>query len=485
VLGKDWRRAGRCLTRYFAVLVEGRVVGEMAIFANHHKQDGRYSPPLPLIRFQTSPTYRLSDPSRLQRAAPSVPLNGQSHPNPLSLSTPDQSCKPTPADNAQPFRPPHHLATLFLLSLLDLPDPIGSMTTSYHIMDTYQLFPTQRKKKMFFLLATGDDLLSLQADYSTQSSLLLNSTTTLALAALLIKPPSVPKAKTKNVRFLPKGDNGTGPCPFPIPALYKYWSQRARYSLNAAFKITPLTFTIISSHNSPPKPLSFPATDDTILSSWYSITPEAVSHLNAALLLTEPAPLLTEPAPVLTEPVPVLAESTSAPESSPAPPPAPLVVLDPFCGVGRDTISLSLHAIPTYTIAADLSLPAVLTTSKNLKLYNVPPDSVLLVVGDCVSLMRSMAGGGSTVASSATLREALATSSKTAEGYHVVTCHPEQYDYLTPVLPLLDLPLSDGDGRTLRDVTRVFLSPPWNNTDYYDYAGKQQQGGSKQVRKKS
>ena len=36
--------------------------------------DGRYSLPHPLNRFiQTSPTYRLSDPSRLLRAAPSAP----------------------------------------------------------------------------------------------------------------------------------------------------------------------------------------------------------------------------------------------------------------------------------------------------------------------------------------------------------------------------------------------------------------------------
>jgi len=36
--------------------------------------DGRYSLPYPLIRLsQTSPTYRLSDPSRLQFAASSAP----------------------------------------------------------------------------------------------------------------------------------------------------------------------------------------------------------------------------------------------------------------------------------------------------------------------------------------------------------------------------------------------------------------------------
>ena len=67
----------RYLTRCLAELVERRFVSDMAIFANHC--DDRYSLPHPLIRFiQTSPTNRLSDPSRLQRTAPSVPLNVQS-----------------------------------------------------------------------------------------------------------------------------------------------------------------------------------------------------------------------------------------------------------------------------------------------------------------------------------------------------------------------------------------------------------------------
>ena len=68
VVGEDWQLSRICLTRCFAVLVDRRVVGEMAIFANHHKQDGRYELPHPLIPFiQTSPTYQLSDPSHLQR----------------------------------------------------------------------------------------------------------------------------------------------------------------------------------------------------------------------------------------------------------------------------------------------------------------------------------------------------------------------------------------------------------------------------------
>jgi len=51
VVGEDWQLSRRCLTRCLAVLVERRVVGEMAIFANHHKQNGRNSLPHPLVRF--------------------------------------------------------------------------------------------------------------------------------------------------------------------------------------------------------------------------------------------------------------------------------------------------------------------------------------------------------------------------------------------------------------------------------------------------
>jgi len=88
VVGEDWQLSRRCPTRCFAVLVELRVVGEMAIFANHQHCGGRYSLPHPLIRFfRTYPTHRLSDPSPLQQEAPSVPLNVQS--TPLSLSTPE------------------------------------------------------------------------------------------------------------------------------------------------------------------------------------------------------------------------------------------------------------------------------------------------------------------------------------------------------------------------------------------------------------
>ena len=36
VVGEDWQLSRCCLTRCLAVLVERRVVGEMAFFANHH-----------------------------------------------------------------------------------------------------------------------------------------------------------------------------------------------------------------------------------------------------------------------------------------------------------------------------------------------------------------------------------------------------------------------------------------------------------------
>ena len=42
VIGEEWQLSRVCLTRCFAVLVERRVVGEIAIFANHHVRVGRW-----------------------------------------------------------------------------------------------------------------------------------------------------------------------------------------------------------------------------------------------------------------------------------------------------------------------------------------------------------------------------------------------------------------------------------------------------------
>ena len=79
MVGEDWR------SRIDASLVTLRCLLSVALSArwrfSHliNTGDGRYSLPHPLIRFfQTSPTYWFSEPNRIQRAAPSVPLNGQS-----------------------------------------------------------------------------------------------------------------------------------------------------------------------------------------------------------------------------------------------------------------------------------------------------------------------------------------------------------------------------------------------------------------------
>ena len=69
---------------------------------SHHiiTGDGSHSLPHPLIRFiKTSSTHQLSDPSRLQREAPSTPLNGQiQSPSPSlpppPLLTPLPACRP-------------------------------------------------------------------------------------------------------------------------------------------------------------------------------------------------------------------------------------------------------------------------------------------------------------------------------------------------------------------------------------------------------
>ena len=92
-LSEDWQRSRRCLTRCFAVPVERRVVGEMAIFATHqHLLRPLLTTPsahplhpdlpdLPVIR-PYSPTTRSSF----------CPLQRPIHPTPLPPSTPDQSC---------------------------------------------------------------------------------------------------------------------------------------------------------------------------------------------------------------------------------------------------------------------------------------------------------------------------------------------------------------------------------------------------------
>jgi len=98
----------------------------MAIFANHHKQDGHYSLPHPLIRFiQTSLCCRLSDPRRLQRSTPSAPLNGKSL-LPATVTIHNAMAKPwkkkaAPPPPSLPLIAPPPSALLLLLPLSAAP----------------------------------------------------------------------------------------------------------------------------------------------------------------------------------------------------------------------------------------------------------------------------------------------------------------------------------------------------------------------------
>ena len=96
----------RCLTRYFAVLVERHVVGERAIFANHHKLRRPLLTTPSAHTFHSDlpdlPVIRLLSPATLASfRSPQRPI----HPNPLSLSTPDQSATPTAAHSLRLIKP--------------------------------------------------------------------------------------------------------------------------------------------------------------------------------------------------------------------------------------------------------------------------------------------------------------------------------------------------------------------------------------------
>ena len=94
MVGEDWQLLRRCLTRLLAVLVERRGVEEMAIFANHHH---RWATTLYPIR--SSVSFRSPRPigylTLVAYNAHLLPSSSTANPHPLSLSTPDQSCKQT------------------------------------------------------------------------------------------------------------------------------------------------------------------------------------------------------------------------------------------------------------------------------------------------------------------------------------------------------------------------------------------------------
>jgi len=112
VVGEDCQLSRRCLTRCFAVLVERRVVNE-----GDFRITSTQVTAATLCPIRSPPSFRPSRPTGYPTLvaynAQLLPSLSTANPNPLSLSTPDQSCKPTAAHSHSPM-----VCTMWLLSQL-------------------------------------------------------------------------------------------------------------------------------------------------------------------------------------------------------------------------------------------------------------------------------------------------------------------------------------------------------------------------------
>jgi hypothetical protein len=260
--------------------------------------------------------------------------------------------------------------------------------------------------------------------------------------------PQLKKRKKKRKRrkipqpsYLPDGSNGDSvPSPLP-PSLNKYWHQRSRLLSKGSITPSPLFNITISSN---PQDVTFTLSDSIIAERWYSVSPEIISRAMSGYLVH-----ISPPAPSSTSPL--------------------ALYVDPFAGVGQDTVSLSKSlATRSYShliFSCDLDLNCLLTTSYNLSLQKVPVDSVVLVWCNSVALARSLPTNFNYSISSSEAR--------TKEGYLLVRFGPQpetssadNFKSLWSALPLLEL--TSGNSTEVRG---VFLSPPWNNTGFYDRGG--------------
>jgi len=168
------------------------------------------------------------------------------------------------------------------------------------------------------------------------------------------------------------------------------------------------------------------------------------------------------------------------------------IYVDPFCGVGNDLISMSLASTSTSStvMGCDIDLNCLLTASKNLALYGVDRERVLLVWCDSVKLLRKLKDveGG-------TLKVCRGEAIRTEEGY----CIFRFGEFGNVLGDLVKEGGGEGGGRgggviwnALTEIGvdividsdensvdmhveyfntaagGLFLSPPWNNTGYYD-----------------
>jgi hypothetical protein len=306
------------------------------------------------------------------------------------------------------------------------------------------------------------------------------------ITTLISAPPDLSflqSAAQKRASYLPNGVTSLTsptPCPYAIKGLDKYWSQRSRYG-SPSFLITPLTNSSYTAHSASfakeEVAVEWGLDDAKVLSSWYSITPEVVSLFNSAYLTSARASTTTGE----------LKDDNMT------------VILEPFTGVGRDTISLS--SPNTLVIACELSFQSLLTASKNCELEGVRKEGVVFVVGDGVQVMELFAGrrnGGNSGVNGASeernLRhfsdnELLNSFSRTAEGYVIVTNQPHLYPDITPLQTIINTAVTSSNERTgmgkINKIDKIFLSPPWNNTSYYKYSSDNFKNGTSSNVKKS
>ena len=256
----------------------------------------------------------------------------------------------------------------------------------------------------------------------------------------------------------------------------KYWHQRTRLLSKGTITPSPSFKVKVKGEETE---VEFDLDDRDIAERWYSVSPEIISRAMSGYLVhlckvrreeegrsdsdngTITNKLLLV-APALTPPS--QQQSPPSPPSPSSPPPLPIYV-DPFCGVGQDTISLSksLTSPPTphLILTCDMDLNCLLTTSKNLALHNVSRDTVALVWCNSLALLSEI---------TTNFDCSLPPTCTTSEGYKMFKLGPsplttscKNHKSIWSGIP--EVSLSPGVSNVLEG---VFLSPPWNNTGYYD-----------------
>ena len=152
--------------------------------------------------------------------------------------------------------------------------------------------------------------------------------------------------------YLPNGLDGLTNIPNPhSPSVVpdKYWVQRSRF---------------FSKFDTPPGVQLDPQ-------SWYSVTPEAIANYHSGR---------------------IAALSKSSSKSSSKTSKSKLVVLDAFCGVGGDTISLALQEDVGLVVAVDTDYSRLKMAESNARLYGVEEGKILFVLGDSLEVMGILGG---------------------------------------------------------------------------------------------